>query len=381
MEQVDNQKHFTWIPFNMELADKLLEYKDKREELKDKIMHLPKELISYLINSQKIDNLDPFSVFAIFNRGITDKNRKSLIAIIKNEFEIHADIPQDFDGIPVFDNRNSYLNEENDEIWHFFESTINKASDFPLYFDKVLKHKGIKWNITMILFWIRPNEFLPLDTKTQIYLQSEEIIKDANSEYKEALKNINKDLNFQNYKKLLEQVNEVKKVKGNKLGNNFPEISYKAYMASFYRNHIDIIIANHNLILTGAPGTGKTYMAKEIASMMNAKTGFVQFHPSYDYSDFVEGLRPKDDETGKIGFERKDGVFKEFCAKALNNPDNNYVFIIDEINRGEISKIFGELFFSIDPGIAEFRVKSKRNMPTWLILPTSLMKNCKMTRK
>lgn len=226
-----------------------------------------------------------------------------------------------------------------------------------------------------------------------------------------------------------------------------------------YENYINLLKANKNLILTGAPGTGKTYLAKTIAEEMGAETGFVQFHPSYDYTDFVEGLRPTPpDKNGNIGFERKDGVFKEFCKKALgsaqstqrirnstttylsdselddainwfratmngktigsirdNTPftiviseksikarpssnnefnlasgvlkkylqtgiydsrhctyepsvgqyilenyprqtkstpatDTPFVFIIDEINRGEISKIFGELFFSIDPG-------------------------------
>ena len=83
--------------------------------------------------------------------------------------------------------------------------------------------------------------------------------------------------------------------------------------------------------------------------ILERKYGFAQFHPSYDYTDFVEGLRPIQDEKGNIGFKRKDGVFKKFCKEALDNPNNNFVFIIDEINRGEISKIFGELFFSIDP--------------------------------
>ncbi|MEI0518343.1 McrB family protein [Brachyspira murdochii] len=77
---------------------------------------------------------------------------------------------------------------------------------------------------------------------------------------------------------------------------------------------------------------------------------FVQFHPSYDYTDFVEGLRPIKDSNGNIMFERKDGVFKEFCKNALQNRSSKFVFIIDEINRGEISKIFGELFFAIDTG-------------------------------
>lgn len=76
-----------------------------------------------------------------------------------------------------------------------------------------------------------------------------------------------------------------------------------------------LLISNHNLILTGAPGTGKTYLAKKIAESMEAEYKFVQFHPSYDYTDFVEGLRPIN-QKGQIVFERQDGVFKEFCKDA-----------------------------------------------------------------
>ncbi len=234
------------------------------------------------------------------------------------------------------------------------------------------------------------------------------------------------------------------------------DINTEVVMESKYQKYIDLLEANKNLILTGAPGTGKTFMAKAIAEEMNAEVGFVQFHPSYDYTDFVEGLRPKNEGNGNVGFELKDGVFKEFCKQAISeglvisdskpsettisfddaydrllndlrttkkvltfdrprsnsfkvsvgddsilridgtpikkdlvkhfylhtNSNNWYskhceliidylrkhytldgviipsrivgyrkfVFIIDEINRGEISKIFGELFFSIDPG-------------------------------
>lgn len=86
-----------------------------------------------------------------------------------------------------------------------------------------------------------------------------------------------------------------------------------------YQRYIDLLKTNKNLILTGAPGTGKSYMAKEIAKEMKAEVAFVQFHPSYDYTDFVEGLRPTPpDNNGNIGFERKDGVFKEFRKRALS---------------------------------------------------------------
>lgn len=127
-----------------------------------------------------------------------------------------------------------------------------------------------------------------------------------------------------------------------------------------YDAYCQLLLNNKNLILTGAPGTGKTYTAKQMAALIvsdNTKrwnsldtsernqVGFVQFHPSFDYTDFVEGLRP--DANGN--FCRQDGIFKIFCKKALNDKEKKFVFIIDEINRGELSKIFGELFYSIEP--------------------------------
>ena len=101
-----------------------------------------------------------------------------------------------------------------------------------------------------------------------------------------------------------------------------------------------ILLENFDLI------SGK----KQDVNVNNNDYGFIQFHQSYDYTDFVEGLRPIKDSNGNIGFERKDGIFKKFCKEALKNRSSKFVFIIDEINRGEISKIFGELFFAIDPG-------------------------------
>ena len=133
---------------------------------------------------------------------------------------------------------------------------------------------------------------------------------------------------------------------------------------SKYQLYIDLLKANCNLVLTGAPGTGKTYMAQEIAKEMGAEMRFVQFHPSYDYTDFVEGLRPQDNGNGQIGFERRDGVFKAFCREALQNiidseksleslakelswQDKLQQFIDDSIENGTLYKLSNGNDFSI----------------------------------
>ena len=138
------------------------------------------------------------------------------------------------------------------------------------------------------------------------------------------------------------------------------------------------ILKDNNLILTGAPGTGKTFLARELAAYLigcsekalkekKDQFCFVQFHPSYDYTDFIEGLRPDvEKDNSEIKFKRVDGVFKTLCKNAIGQPDKNHVIVIDEINRGEVSKIFGELFFSIDPSYRkkEVRIPVKRSTKT-----------------
>lgn len=120
-----------------------------------------------------------------------------------------------------------------------------------------------------------------------------------------------------------------------------------------YDRLVAVLTKKKNIILQGAPGVGKTYAAKRLAySIMGEKDDerieFVQFHQNYSYEDFMMGYKPVED-----GFELKYGIFYRFCQKAANHPDKDYFFIIDEINRGNMSKIFGELLMLIEADYRE----------------------------
>ena len=282
-------------------------------------------------------------------------------------------------------------------------------------------------------FW---NRLIPQSNQGGPYRQNHEICKLFSKTYPELESSILGSILFEYSKDFIDN-------------NNKQEEEQMNAQINFQHPLSRTLLSSKNLILRGAPGTGKTYLAKEIAMELTGgnedQIGFVQFHPSYDYTDFVEGLRPDSNEDGSIFFKLKEGIFKKFCQNAIDaqktggqdnfeeawrkltdainekqgqyffprssvpaslnsqgnvkfdspvatkekvyllykgeetklkyetyqkivldhmkesyglcnyvsptiDTDKNFVFIIDEINRGEISKIFGELFFSIDPG-------------------------------
>ncbi len=400
------QQQPTWITFYQEFAKKLLNYKNSRIDLLNLIYNNEEELFANYLhykdknrNEVKFTDIDPFTVFGIFNRDIKPNNRIKSVQCFKKLLNITTNAPKDqkdFIGIPILNNLRSFFIHYNpdspdynpngiQELWALFEKIVNN-NNFKTEYDEVIKLGGIGINITMALFWIRPNDFLPLDSKTENYLKDK---------YSISIDNKKQD-NKYTYDNYISIVNEVKnKMNSNNIGEkSFLDLSINAFKnnsnnqqptttfspnkrqvkegQNYIDKQVDIWKRRKNIILYGAPGTGKTYNVPEFVVRLykpnfnangasreelmtkyndlkqNKRVKFTTFHQSMDYEDWIEGLKPKV-ENGQVEYEIQDGIFKQLCDEATKQPHIPFVMVIDEMNRGNVSNIFGELITLLEP--------------------------------
>jgi len=359
---------YQWVPFYEALADKLLVYNDKRGDLFDLMKKVASEqpLMKYL-HFEREDwwgprqyQIDPFSVIGVMNRGTTDANRTVLAKVLADTFDVKVPAPTQFAGIPVLDNRKSFFAGV-DEVWDLFVLAMKSAetntftAEFNTAFEKAIavNGNGLAY-ITMGLYWIRPNFFMPLDGNSRSFVSAHYGITapsgrcsgDDYIKFLVALKN-----------ELSKQSPDI----------SFPEVSHTAWTergtdtqsetdappadnlsTSQNKTILKNGISAKNIILYGTPGTGKTYRSIQYAvAIVEEKPiddvkaedygavfgrylkykddgiiAFTTFHQSFSYEEFIEGIRPvvfseEKTETGReIEYEVHDGIFKAFCDKA-----------------------------------------------------------------
>ena len=341
---------FTWIPYYKEFAQRLTQFQKDRKRLLNLIYDNRDELLAKYLHDQGgegdlLEDIDPFTVFGLFNRGIKHENRINSAKLFKNILDIKADIPKDFEGIPVLNNQKSHFfgfrshRGKNDiqNLWNLFIKVVNDEN-FEEEYNTVIKQFIIKVNITMGLFWIRPEKFLAFDRTNRQYLKEQYGIKLPNkapeySEYMKILDSINKKMASGEIKE-----NTFYELSANANNLGYDNSDYDSYLewGSFYT---ELWKKRKNIILQGAPGTGKTYRIpelvvrlcepefdannatrKELMSVYDRlkeekRVMFTTFHQSMDYEDWLEGLRPVL-ENDQVRYKIEPGIFKRLCTEA-----------------------------------------------------------------
>ena len=239
---------FEWIDFYSEFATKLLLFKNDRKALIERIndvytainMQVPK-----LESGGDIIDIDPFTIFGLFNKGITNSNRIAIIRSIANVFGIEAKVPNNFDGIPVLNNLKAtfYAFKEDrkaddiDNIWNVFEAALRLADndteqnrkEFSKWYDLVHDQRCIRWNITMGLYWIRPYTYINLDSRNRWDISN---VENMPAEFVNSIKKkINKVPNATDYLFIKDACIKALEV-GSYEYKNYPELSYSAWIVS-----------------------------------------------------------------------------------------------------------------------------------------------------
>lgn len=241
------KKKMSWIPFYKEFADKLSGYYPDRQKLISLITQAYEEMGIKLPTMEQdgvIIDIDPFSIFGLFNKGITDQNRIKIIRKLAEAFEITAVIPEEFSGVPVVMNLAAVfyyfkdLRGENDieNLWQLYLSALRYADhpsqdykkDFCHWYDTVTKQKGVKWNITVGLYWIRPYTYLNLDSRNRWFITLPE---NMPQEYIHSLGKLAVMPDAEKYLRIVEDTKELISIPGSHY-KSFPELSYYAWQVS-----------------------------------------------------------------------------------------------------------------------------------------------------
>lgn len=340
---------FSWQPIYEKIARKLLEFEHRRPELLailESIAALGLPILNPRANQPSLQEIDPLTFLAAFNRQLADGNRIKIIREIQQRLGLAPELPDDFDGIPVVNNMKSMFfcsmppkKADIDDLWAVVRAALGPAATTmdPAAFNRTVKHLGFA-RMTIGLYWLRPDKFLPLDSQTTAFLSKFKIPHAAS--------------NWTSYQAVLNAV------KSSWLGSDFPAISATA---------VDVAVAAPrtlptapgvtpppfakpleptNKILYGPPGTGKTFatidealkiidpafhtanaanraaLKKHYDSFVESgQIGFVTFHQSFSYEDFVEGLRAESDEaSGALRYPVVGGVFRQMCERASALP-------------------------------------------------------------
>jgi 5-methylcytosine-specific restriction enzyme B len=364
---------FTWKAIYKELAEELLKYRTRRNELikvlsegKAAGLHVGKlEDENPKGKSIPLTDIDPFTFFASFNRGTTAEDRKKILELMKDKFQLKSPVAEDFNGIPNVYPQNSWFfaysfkrgERDIDALWSMADAAISKNIQevSPGLFTNCIKVKNTSVvNLTMGLFWFKPGTYFALDKKNTRLLN---------------LAGIDPKIqDWDSYIKLLEKVKS-------ELGSDYADISHEAHLIatkklkwedSKYnknpkRKDGENEIFPLNKILYGPPGTGKTYSSfsravkiidgtlpegkfevvkRRFDELVEKKQiSFVTFHQSYSYEDFVEGFRPvkeSDKDVGGLWYECRDGIFKNMCKRAEEIASKNAVI---DLEKGQIWKM------------------------------------------
>ncbi len=403
------RSRFQWTQFYEALADKLLDFKDDRQLLVMGIHDIAKrvEALTHLTDqfpdgeTGPLKDICPFTTIGIFNRHITDENRKTIARELAAFLGLEERVPDSFEGIPLLNNQRSWFfgyekdrkTDDIDVLWNVFEYGLRLASEddadiretFSRYYNDAITRYSVSWNLTMGLYWTRPWYFPTLDTKSRKYINDKLNVKIASQGEKGVV-------SASKYLSLRDELENRFEETGFPV-HSFPELSLAAWQhpdiadtqgeyqsggasrhgstiadkttlqatqnpyslkdiitdgsfLSFQKlqSTIERLIAKKNIVLQGPPGTGKTWLAKRLAYALvgrqdNHQVRVVQFHPNLSYEDFIRGYRP----TSGGQLDMVDGPFLEMVASAISDPDERYVIVVEEINRGHPAQVFGEM--------------------------------------